>query len=1224
VRRTSNHALLQQFSVGLISLFCCAQGFGAFVESDGLVVMEAEHYQSTTPASAHSWIPTNSPTGFVGASAMLAAPNTGVNIGGDITNTSPGLTYAIQFTGAGTYKFWIRGWAAGGSDDSVYMGVDGQVVRALAYGKAGAWTWMGVPVSITRSGLHEINLWMREDGAYVDRLLMTTNMTFVPSGNGPPESVPAPPPNAPPVVQITAPAPGSTIPSGMVPVDVDVSDSNDTVAMVKLYVNGALTGSDGNVPFGFSWSPAPGSYDLVAVATDSLGAAATSAPVNVTITSPPSFAVQITSPPHGASFPAGTMLQVSADATDLDGAVTGVNFYANGALTASDGKAPFRFDWAPAPGTYQLFASATDTTGQTSSSPAIRFVITPSASVRYARSSETIYVEGGGAATLSAIQAALPDAPLFLTDPANRIWYLAAHIVVADGSTLMLYGGARGGDVNELRLKSNNSSVTNNFVTIDADRGTLDLRSVKVTSWDDQTGGPDTEYAVFKRAFIRARSRLVGTVAQESRLNVIDSEISYLGCKLDEGYGLTWDAASTAAGVKVFGEVSGSSIHDCQLGVSTWVTGDVSWSGNTIASNTLYGFEAGDPACKAVLADNDVHDNDYGATFRWASASHRIYVTGPGSATLSDIKAALPGAPLARVNSPGQASTALPPKSIWYLGANLFVENGAQLKLYGPAIGGDVDELRLQSDNSPVTNSYVELRADWGWLDIRNIKITSWDSAAGGPDTEYETKGRAFIRVRSSLAADGVTPLESRMDIVDSDISYLGYEAAESYGLSWKVIGVHPDPAKSIFDSVKVRGDIRNSHIHHNYFGVYTFGAYESKWLNNEVDHNAGYGIDPHDDSDSLLIEGNDVHHNGIGHLRNKQGNARGLHGIIASRRCDHLVIRNNRSWANAGNGIMLHRHCDDSLVENNETFLNGDSGVAIFDSDRSVVQSNLILSNYNAGVRVSQGSSDNLIANNEVAFSGTNGFYFYLGTNAPEPDPVDPSLSSRTRRNKIANNFVHDCGSDGLKLSDSDDSLVMGNIFLANGPLLRFINCANSLFVSNTIPSDALVKVAGSPAANNVVSFKDQPRLTVQLDPFSTATFADDRGVVFDFVQIDFPTFADAEGSLVSVTAAQIGLGANTVVTRNFFVAPNSGAVMVNPTIWEQSGNFNKAWTAQASSGSAQITYAVGDLQPGVSYRVRRGSSQLTTLKANAQGYITFSTVPGTTAALSYSVRRH
>ena len=62
---------------------------------------------------------------------------------------------------------------------------------------------------------------------------------------------------------------------------------------------------------------------------------------------------------------------------------------------------------------------------------------------------------------------------------------------------------------------------------------------------------------------------------------------------------------------------------------------------------------------------------------------------------------------------------------------------------------------------------------------------------------------------------------------------------------------------------MNVYGDVLGSHLHHNFWGVYSFGLEGGRWLTNEVDHNAGYGFDPHDDSDHLLIEGNNVHHNG-------------------------------------------------------------------------------------------------------------------------------------------------------------------------------------------------------------------------------------------------------------------------------------------------------------------------------------------------------------------------
>ncbi len=289
------------------------------------------------------------------------------------------------------------------------------------------------------------------------------------------------------------------------------------------------------------------------------------------------------------------------------------------------------------------------------------------------------------------------------------------------------------------------------------------------------------------------------------------------------------------------------------------------------------------------------------ASVRWAASSGRVYVEGPGTMTLSDLVAAADGAPIREV-SPG----------IWQVDAEVIVEDGARLELHSRAQGGDVDELRLRSDNLPVPRSVTSIRADWGTLSMCGIRLLSWDAAVGGPDTEYARFGRAYVGVRSRLAPDGVTALESRMDIVGCEISHLGYDDAESYGLTWKVAG---EETPDLFERVDVYGDVRDSRIHHNYFGLYFFGAQGMNIVSNEVAHCVEYGVDPHDDSDQLLIEGNDVHHDGN-------------HGIIASRRCDRLVIRSNVVGSNRNNGIMLHRSSDDCVIEGNRVSDNADAGI--------------------------------------------------------------------------------------------------------------------------------------------------------------------------------------------------------------------------------------------------------------------------------------------------------
>jgi poly(beta-D-mannuronate) C5 epimerase len=1096
-------------------LWLPAPGRGAFIQSAGLVVMEAEHFETSMAVSGHAWVVTNNVAGFAGPAVMQALPNTGLSITTNIVNTSPMLGYPVVLTNAGEAKLWVRGWGGSSADDSVRVGFDGELLATVSYSQTNTWVWKSASFTVTNAGVHLVNLWMREDGAYVDRLILSLDPAFTPIGEGPAE--------IPLAVQLLTPTNGTVLPAGpVVSVTAAVANPGNLPTTAQFLVNGALTATDSGAPYGFHWAPALGSYQLQAIVTNNVGAAVTSAPVSVTIT-------------------------------------------------------------APAAATF-----------------------------RWAGSSGTIYVEGGGTATLTDIKAALPNAPLSLVDSNNAVWFLGANLIVREGSTLLLHGTTLGGDVNELRLKSENAIAPGSYVWVDADYGTLDLNGTKVTSWSVLAAAPDAEFATYKRAFIRARSRLAGFIVQQSRLNVVDSEVAYLGYNFSEGYGLTWQVVSSAAGVRVFGVVGGSYIHDCQLGVAFWAADDVGWDGNEIAANRLYGFLAADAGHQAVLASNNVHDNDYGAVARWASSSQRIYVTGPGTMSLSAIKAAVPSAPLTLVDANN---------AIWYLAANLFVENGAKLELHGPALGGDVAELRLKSENTSAANAFVEIRADWGWLDIRHTKITSWDSAVNGPDTETKTYRRAYVRARSTLEPDGVTAHESRMDIINSEICYLGSKNTEAYGLTWKVVDttaqyLPPGSTNTLHDLVKVYGDILNSYIHHNFFGVYTYGHYGGHWATNEVAYNAAYGFDPHDDSDHLVIESNNVHHNG-------------WHGIIASKRCDNGVIRNNISWNNGldltdphGNGIMLHRSCNNWVVENNLSFGNADSGIAIFASDNIVIRNNVCLSNVNAGIRLSVGTENNWIEGNEIGYVHRYGLYVYEGSDPPEDDDVGVN-EGRCQGNVFTNNFVYDYTAEAIKLQGSDENLFVGNTFTAAVLTFRFAEGTNNVMRDNSIPANSLVKVTGFATNHSSVTLIGQAPLTLQLNLFGAATFADEAGAVFAFAEHEVPTVVDSSGSFALATAGVIGTNSDMVITRKLYVTPSTGGVLVEPGTWSLSGNYRKEWTAQVSDAAAQITYRVGDLQPGVTYRVSEDGLQINTLTANAAGEITFAATPGTTVVVPYEVVR-
>lgn len=564
------------------------------------------------------------------------------------------------------------------------------------------------------------------------------------------------------------------------------------------------------------------------------------------------------------------------------------------------------------------------------------------------------------------------------------------------------------------------------------------------------------------------------------------------------------------------------------------------------------------------------------ANIRWSATSNRLYVSGDVRCTLTQIRdLATTGVPLTLVDATHH---------VWLLGSDLVLEGGATLALDGSAIGGDVDELRLLSNNSYAGTARVEICAQWGNLLIRSTRVTSWDEDAGGPDTEYETYGRAFIRVLSYLEGD--TARQSRMDVSDSDIGYLGYYAAESYGLVWKVRGV----SAGIYDQVDVLGDVTNSTIHDNYFGMYTFGAYGMHIAGNEFYDNIQYGVDPHDDSDALVIEDNNIHDNGN-------------HGFICSQRCDGLEIRNNVSSSNAQTGYMLHRSVVDTIVENNLAEFNADAGFAIVDSHQNILRNNVARHN-KYGVRLSVGATENIIADNEVTDSTLYGIYMYQGTD------LGSINDGRPAQNTFSGNELWRNGM-GVRASDAYANRFMGNVFGENGTQAAFLfNSDANVFSANDL-GGSYIYLQG--LSTNGVEDTDFAQVQIGGDA-AAMVFTDSSGRVYDN-GAGLATVVDAEGSTLTLTRAD-DTGIVAVTAVDLTVVPSGGAVELAVVGWQVS---SRSWTTTPSS-AATARFTVGGLSPGSSYTLWIDGRWSDVLIADSHGAVRFSA--DVKAAHAFSVK--
>lgn len=99
-------------------------------------------------------------------------------------------------------------------------------------------------------------------------------------------------PAAPDIV-ITSPTNTAMLASAIVSVVASATDSDGEVTLVEFFEGANKLGEDTNAPFSFAWSGMPtGAYVLRAVATDLTGLRGTSAPVSITLITPPPTVVQ--------------------------------------------------------------------------------------------------------------------------------------------------------------------------------------------------------------------------------------------------------------------------------------------------------------------------------------------------------------------------------------------------------------------------------------------------------------------------------------------------------------------------------------------------------------------------------------------------------------------------------------------------------------------------------------------------------------------------------------------------------------------------------------------------------------------------------------------------------------------------------------------------------------------------------------------------------------------
>ncbi|MBN1780557.1 T9SS type A sorting domain-containing protein [bacterium] len=168
------------------------------MEEDGLVSIEVEAFTESHRIGDHEWTLITDIGGYSGEGAMQALPDEGAFFLNGYAEKCARLDYAVEFRKTGTHYIWIRGLTKGGSDNLFHMGLNGEEIytasRIGSYQTKNEWEWINASAAqnpevrsfeVNLIGTQQVSLWFGRDGAVADKIVLTTNPDYVPTGTGP-------------------------------------------------------------------------------------------------------------------------------------------------------------------------------------------------------------------------------------------------------------------------------------------------------------------------------------------------------------------------------------------------------------------------------------------------------------------------------------------------------------------------------------------------------------------------------------------------------------------------------------------------------------------------------------------------------------------------------------------------------------------------------------------------------------------------------------------------------------------------------------------------------------------------------------------------------------------------------------------------------------------------------------------------------------------------------
>jgi len=192
--QTRTRLFLFSLASTLFTPFALAQNsfFDPGDDPNNLLSIEAENFHAE--ANPGTWQVRQD--GKASNGSMVTTPDVGLRYFQVDTVNSPRLDYQVNIATPGTYYVWVLGSSTTTSSDSVHIGLNGtqyqdsdRISRFIT--SDGSYIWSNytmdssvATINIAKAGLHTLNLWLREDGFDVDKIVLTRSSQYKPVDDG--------------------------------------------------------------------------------------------------------------------------------------------------------------------------------------------------------------------------------------------------------------------------------------------------------------------------------------------------------------------------------------------------------------------------------------------------------------------------------------------------------------------------------------------------------------------------------------------------------------------------------------------------------------------------------------------------------------------------------------------------------------------------------------------------------------------------------------------------------------------------------------------------------------------------------------------------------------------------------------------------------------------------------------------------------------------------------